>query len=144
MARKKSRHDEKTAAQFKALGRTLPFTGPEAIDISCLEVFDYQFPGRDIDIITTTEEFTSVCPFSGLPDFGRLTITYTPDRKCVELRSLKYYLMSYRNVGMFYEHVANRILEDLTGLLDPRRMTVECRFTTRGGLQTTVRAEYRQ
>lgn len=128
-------------AQFKALSRKLEFKGLESIDVEALEAFDYQFPGKDIDIITSTSEFTSVCPFSGLPDFGKLTITYVPDRKCVELRSLKYYLMSYRNVGIFYEHLSNRILEDLANLLDPKRMTVECEFTIRGGLQTTIRAE---
>lgn len=129
-------------AQFKALGRKLEFKGLDAIDVEALEAFDYQFPGRDIDIITSTSEFTSVCPFSGLPDFGKLTITYTPDRRCVELRSLKYYLMSYRNVGIFYEHLSNRILEDLVKLLEPKRMTVVCDFTIRGGLQTTIKAEY--
>ena len=107
-----------------------------------MEAFEYQFPGKDIEIITSTSEFTSVCPFSGLPDFGRLTITYIPERHCVELRSLKYYLMSYRNVGIFYEHLSNKILEDLVGLLSPKKMTVTCDFTIRGGLQTTIRAEY--
>lgn len=129
-------------AQFKALGRKLAFQGLDSIDVEALEAFEYQFPGRDIDIITSTSEFTSVCPFSGLPDFGRLTITYTPDRHCVELRSLKYYLMSYRNVGIFYEHLSNKILEDLVKILSPKRMTVVCDFTIRGGLQTTIRAEY--
>jgi 7-cyano-7-deazaguanine reductase len=129
-------------AQFKALGRKLEFQGMDAIDTEALECFDYQFPGKDIDIITTTEEFTSVCPFSGLPDFGKLTITYTPERKCVELRSLKYYLMSFRNVGIFYEHLTNRILDDLVRVVEPKRMTVVCQFTVRGGLQTTIKAEY--
>lgn len=129
-------------SQFKAHGKTIDFTGPEAIDTGALECFEYQFPGRAIDIITTTEEFTSVCPFSGLPDFGRLTITYTPDRKCVELRSLKYYLVSFRNVGIFYEHLANRILDDLVGITAPLKMSVVIDFTNRGGLSTTIRAEY--
>jgi 7-cyano-7-deazaguanine reductase len=128
--------------QFKALGRKLEFKGLDAIDVEALECFDYQFPGRDIDIITSTSEFTSVCPFSGLPDFGKLTITYTPDKKCVELRSLKYYLMSFRNVGIFYEHLSNRIKEDLVTLMEPKRLEVVCEFTIRGGLQTTIRAEY--
>lgn len=129
-------------ATFKAQGRKLAFQGLEAIDTAALEAFEYQFPGKDIEIITSTSEFTSVCPFSGLPDFGRLTITYIPERHCVELRSLKYYLMSYRNVGIFYEHLSNKILEDLVGLLSPKKMTVTCDFTIRGGLQTTIRAEY--
>ena len=131
-------------AQFQALGRKLEFKGLDAIDAAALEGFDYQFPGKDIEIVTSTAEFTSVCPFSGLPDFGRLTITYIPDRRCVELRSLKYYLMSYRNIGIFYEHLANRILEDLVALLAPKRMSVVCDFTIRGGLQTTIKAEHTQ
>ena len=127
---------------FKALDRRLEFCSPDTIDVAVLETFDYQFPGRDIQIETVTDEFTSVCPFSGLPDFGRITITYVPDRRCVELRSLKYYLLSYRNVGMFYEHLANRILADLVALLAPRRMEVVCAMTVRGGLQTTIRARH--
>lgn len=133
---------DSAGAQFKALGRKLEFQGLDAIDTKALECFDYQFPGKDIDIITTTEEFTSVCPFSGLPDFGKLTITYTPGARCVELRSLKYYLMSFRNVGIFYEHLTNRILDDLVRVVAPKRMTVICQFTVRGGLQTTIKAEY--
>lgn len=132
------------AEKFKAHGKKMNFLGLDAIDSAALEAFDYQYPGRDIAIITTTEEFTSVCPFSGLPDFGKLTITYTPDRQCVELRSLKYYLMSFRMVGIFYEHLCNRILDDLVKSIAPKSMTVTCEFTARGGLQTTIRAEYQQ
>jgi 7-cyano-7-deazaguanine reductase len=129
-------------AQFQALDRRLEFQGIEAIDAAALEAFEYAYPGRDIEIATATDEFTSVCPFSGLPDFGRLTISYVPDRRCIELRSLKYYLISYRNVGIFYEHLANRMLEDLVRACQPKRMTVVCEMTIRGGLHTTIRAEY--
>ena len=129
-------------AQFKALDRRLEFQGPEAIDTAALETFDYAYPGKEIEIVTSTEEFTSVCPFSGLPDFGKLTVTYVPDRACVELRSLKYYLISFRNVGIFYEHLANRILDDLVKATRPKRMTVVLDFTIRGGLKTTIRAQY--
>lgn len=127
---------------FKAHGRSLPFQGMESIDAGQLECFDYAFPGREIEIISTTEEFTSVCPFSGLPDFGKLTITYVPDKLCVELRSLKYYLLSYRNVGVFYEHLANRMLDDLVGLLKPRRLEITIQMTPRGGISTTIRAQH--
>lgn len=127
---------------FKAHGKRLEFLGAEAIDTSALETFDYAFPGREIDIISSTEEFTSVCPFSGLPDFGHLTISYVPDRRCVELRSLKYYLLSFRNVGVFYEHLANRILDDLVGMLKPRRLEVILQMTPRGGISTTIKAQY--
>lgn len=140
MARKK----KTGAAAFDARDKKLDFKGLEAIDSAALEVFEYQYPGRDIEITTTTDEFTSVCPFSGLPDFGTVTITYIPDKVCVELRSLKYYLLSYRNVGVFYEHLANRILEDLSRVLDPKWIEVECEMTVRGGLQTTIRAQFVQ
>ena len=133
-----------TGKPFKALSKRLEFKGPEAIDAECLEAFAYQFAGRAIDIVTTTEEFTSVCPFSGLPDFGEVTISYVPDRLCVELRSLKYYLLSYRNVGIFYEHLANRMLDDLVALLSPKSMEITCAMTARGGLRTTIRAEYKK
>lgn len=133
--------------QFPPHDKTLPFKGPEAIDAQCLECFDYEYAhtpaGKNLDIRTTTEEFTSVCPFSGLPDFARVTIAYTPNKKCIELRSLKYYLMSYRDVGIWYEHLANRILEDLACACEPRRMKIEIQCTPRGGLATTLTAEYR-
>lgn len=137
-----SQKPDPQAAGLKSHGRRFDFEGVEAIDTAALEAFEYQYPGKDITITTATEEFTTVCPFSGLPDFGKLTIEYVPDAKCVELRSLKYYLISYRMVGIFYEHVCNRILEDLTTLLGPKRMRVVCDFTIRGGLRTTVGAEY--
>lgn len=136
-------HDSEERA-FEPSDKSLAFQSPEAIDAGCLETFDYAYPGREIDIATVTEEFTSVCPFSGLPDFGKVVITYVPDKKCIELRSLKYYLTSYRNVGIFYEHLANRMLEDLVAVVEPKRMTVTCEMTRRGGLATTIRAGYQQ
>ncbi len=132
--------------QFEAQDKSLPFKGPEAIDAACLECFDYEYVGRGtgegIEIVTTTNEFTSVCPFSGLPDFAEVTITYTPDRKCVELRSLKYYLMSYRDVGIWYEHLVNRILDDLVKAVEPTSMEVIIAANARGGLSSTVTARY--
>jgi 7-cyano-7-deazaguanine reductase len=132
--------------QFQAHDRTLPFKGPEAIEADVLECFEYEYAdkpvGQDMEISTVTDEFTSVCPFSGLPDFAQVTITYTPIRHCVELRSLKYYLMSYRDVGIWYEHLVNRILEDLVKACRPRRMTVVVECSPRGGLASTVTAEY--
>jgi len=114
----------------------------EAIKPELLEAIDYKYPGREIEIKITTREFTSLCPLSGLPDFARITIKYVPDKKCVELKSLKYYLLSYRNVGIFYEHVVNRIAEDLVKLLDPVRLSVLGEFTRRGGLSTSVLSQY--
>lgn len=132
--------------QFQALDKTLPFVGEEAIDADCLECFDYEYAdkpvGQTMEIVTTTDEFTSVCPFSGLPDFAHVTIAYTPNRLCLELRSVKYYLMSYRNVGIWYEHLVNRMLEDLVRVCEPRDMRIEIVCNPRGGLASTVRVRY--
>jgi len=108
-----------------------------------LETFDNQYPGRDYTIQIVCPEFTSVCPKTGQPDFGTLTITYIPDRKCVELKSLKFYLQRFRNEGIFYENVTNRILDDLVDAIQPRRMTLQAAFTPRGGITTTVTAEFK-
>jgi 7-cyano-7-deazaguanine reductase len=109
---------------------------------SVLEVFDNQYPNRDYEIEIICPEFTSVCPKTGQPDFGCLTLTYVPDQKCVELKSLKLYLQQFRNEGIFYEMVTNRILDDLVSVLLPRRMTVVSAFTPRGGIRTNVTATY--
>jgi 7-cyano-7-deazaguanine reductase len=107
-----------------------------------LETFENEFPGRDYVIEIVCPEFTSVCPKTGQPDFGTLTFTYTPDKLCVELKSLKLYLQSFRNEGIFYEHATNRILDDLVAVTQPRRMKLVAQFTPRGGITTTVTAEY--
>jgi 7-cyano-7-deazaguanine reductase len=107
-----------------------------------LETFENHFPARDYQIEIVAPEFTSVCPRTGQPDFGTLTITYTPDKKCVELKSLKFYLQSFRNQGIFYEHVTNTILDDLAAVVAPRRMKVEAAFNARGGMTETVTTEY--
>lgn len=118
--------------------------GPDAIEPDVIQVLDYGYRlKRDIEIKIDQPEFTSLCPISGLPDLGCLTIRYTPDDKIVELKSLKYYLLQYRNVGIFYEHVVNRILEDLVSRTRPKAMEVTGSFTPRGGITTTVRVEYR-
>ena len=127
---------------FEPMDKSLKFDGPDAIEADVLETFAYEYAGKDAELEIATDEFTSVCPFSGLPDFGTLTINYTPNKKCLELRSLKYYLLSYRNVGIFYEHLANRILEDLVACCKPKRMTVVGEFTARGGLSSTVTASH--
>ena len=132
--------------QFKAQDKALPFEGPEAIDASLLECFDYEYAGtphgQAMEITTTTREFTSVCPFSGLPDFAEVTIAYVPDQHCLELRSLKYYLLTYRNVGIWYEHLVNRMLEDLVRACRPRRMHIAIACAPRGGLASTVTASF--
>src|SRR5919106_616179 len=109
---------------------------------SLLETFENEFPDRDYQIEIVAPEFTSVCPRTGQPDFGTLTITYTPHKKCVELKSLKFYMQSFRDKGIFYEHVTNTILDDLAAVIEPRRMKIEAAFNTRGGMSETVTAEY--
>ena len=106
--------------------------------VKLLEVFDNSFPNRKYLIIHRANEFTSVCPKTGQPDFGVITISYIAAKKCVELKSLKYYLQSFRNEGIFYENVANRILEDLVNVMKPVWIEVKGEFSTRGGLNSTV------
>jgi 7-cyano-7-deazaguanine reductase len=107
-----------------------------------LETFENQYPEREYTIRIVCPEFTSVCPRTGQPDFGTLTITYVPAARCVELKSLKLYLQQFRNEGIFYEHATNRILDDLVRAIAPRRMTLEAAFTPRGGITTTVTASF--
>jgi 7-cyano-7-deazaguanine reductase len=107
-----------------------------------LETFPNPRPERDYEIAIDCPEFTSMCPKTGLPDFGTIRIRYTPGDACVELKSLKYYLLQFRNQGIFYEAATNRILDDLVAACRPRRMTVVGDFTARGGISTTVTAEY--
>jgi len=107
-----------------------------------LETFPNQFPDRNYEIETICPEFTSVCPKTGQPDFGTLTITYVPDQLCFELKSLKLYLQKYRNHGAFYEHVTNLILDDLVSVTQPRWMKIVAAFTPRGGIRTNITTEY--
>ena len=111
--------------------------------MATIETFDNPHPGRDYVIRHVAPEFTSVCPRTGQPDFGTIEIEYVADRACIELKSLKFYLQGYRNVGAFYEDVVNRILDDLTAACRPRRMTVTGRFTPRGGIHSVIAAEYK-
>jgi len=109
-----------------------------------LETFENPCPERDYEITIRAGEFTSVCPRTGQPDFGTITIRYCPEATCLELKSLKFYLQSYRNEGIFYEAAVNRITDDLVQACRPRWMTVVGEFTARGGITTSVRVEYRQ
>ena len=108
-----------------------------------LELFDNPQPERDYTITIRCSEFTSVCPKTGQPDFGEIIIEYRPDKSCIELKSLKFYLQSYRNKGIFYESLTNDILDDLSGACEPRWMKVTAQFTPRGGITTDVVAEHR-
>ena len=107
-----------------------------------LEHFPNPRPGREYEVRIETDEFTCLCPKTGQPDFVRLTLTYVPDERCVELKSYKLYLWSFRDEGHFHEDVTNRILDDLVALLAPKRMTLEGAFHVRGGLTTTVIARH--
>jgi 7-cyano-7-deazaguanine reductase len=107
-----------------------------------IETFPNPRPERDYEIDIRCPEFTSVCPKTGLPDFGEIRIVYTPDLRCIELKALKYYLVSFRNRGIFYESATNEILDDLVEVCAPRRMTVTGDFSVRGGIKTLVHASY--
>lgn len=107
-----------------------------------IETFPNPKPERNYEIAIECPEFTSVCPKTGLPDFGTITIRYVPDELCLELKALKYYLIDFRNRGIFYETVTNQILDDLVAACRPRRMSVTGDFTVRGGIKTVVIAEY--
>ena len=107
-----------------------------------LELFDNTYPDRNYTIEIVNPEFTSVCPITGLPDFGTIIIRYVPDKSCIELKSLKYYFLEFRNAGIFYENITNRILDDLVGLLQPRSLTVITEWKARGGITETVTVNY--
>ena len=108
-----------------------------------LELFENPCPERDYVITIRCPEFTSLCPKTGQPDFGEIIIEYCPDKLCIELKSLKFYMQSYRNKGIFYEALTNEVLDDLRGVCQPRWMRVRSRFTPRGGITTEVVAEHK-
>lgn len=120
------------------------FQDESAINAGVLETFPYAGPGQPLDIVIETDEFTAMCPWTGLPDFGTITVTYVPDQQCLELRAFKYYLLSYRSVGIVQEHVTRRILNDLVRACAPVRMTVKVDYRIRGGIHTVCTAEYRR
>ena len=128
----------------KYTSRRFDSQSEEAIDRDVLETVAYDYPDSATEVVYETDEFTFVCPWTGLPDFAQLVIRYLPHHSLVELKSLKYYLTSYRNVGILQEHAVNRILNDLVGLLDPVSMVVEANFKERGGLKTRAVARYPQ
>ena len=114
----------------------------DAIDLAVLETVSFDYPDSATEVVYDTDEFTFVCPWTGLPDFSRLIIRYVPTHSLVELKSLKYYLTSYRNVGILQEHAVNRILQDLVQLLKPVSMVVEAEYKERGGIKTKAVARY--
>ena len=117
----------------------------DIVSVDVLETIAYQYQSkRDIIVTIKQPEYTSLCPMTGLPDMGCITLIYCPDDRIVELKSLKYYLLQYRNVGIFYEHVVNKILDDLVSVLKPKWMEITGDFSTRGGMTTTVKARYEE
>ncbi len=126
----------------KYTSRRFDIQSEEAIDLAVLEAVPFDYPDSATEVVYETEEFTFVCPWTGLPDFCRLVIRYVPHHSLVELKSLKYYLTSYRNVGILQEHAVNRILQDLVQLLQPVSMVIEAEYKERGGLKTKAVARY--
>ena len=112
--------------------------------IKLLEVFNNQYSNRDYVVTHFAPEFTSLCPKTGQPDFGKITIEYIPDKLCVELKSLKIYLNSYRNNGIFYESVTNKILDDLVSVCKPRYIKITAEFNVRGGISSVITADYKK
>jgi len=112
--------------------------------LKLLEVFKNQYPNRDYMVSHIAPEFTSLCPKTGQPDFGKIMIEYIPDKLCVELKSLKIYLSSYRNDGIFYESVTNKILDDLVSVCKPRYMKITADFNVRGGISSVIVAEHKK
>ncbi len=128
----------------KYTSRRFDIQSEEAIDLAVLEAVPFDYSGSATEIVYETEEFTFVCPWTGLPDFARLVIRYVPQHSLVELKSLKYYLTSYRNVGILQEHAVNRVLQDLVQLLQPVSMVIEAEYKERGGLKTKAVATYQK
>ncbi len=131
-------------AMTQPLDRRYDVEKLSAIDVAALETFPYEYAGKDITVNIATDEFTAVCPWSGLPDFGTIRVDYVPGRVLLELRSFKYYLLSYRNVGIYQEHAVNRILEDLVRAAKPKWMKVTADYRIRGGVHTVASREYRK
>jgi len=112
--------------------------------IKIIEVFENAYPGKDYTVMHKAPEFTSLCPKTGQPDFATITVEYIPDKLCIELKSLKLYFHSFRNDGIYFESVTNRILDDLVAACQPRFMHITAEFNTRGGISSVVETEYQK
>ncbi len=128
----------------KYASRRFDIDKEKSIDVDVLEVIPFEYPESGTDVSYDTDEFTFVCPWTGLPDFARLSIRYVPKKSLVELKSLKYYLTSFRNVGILQEHAINRILNDLVKLIKPSSMTIEAEYKERGGIKTKASVTYQE
>ena len=125
-------------------GLDIRSTPREEMNLYPLDTFPYEFSGKEIKINFEIPEFTCICPFSEFPDFATIRLEYVPQRRCVELKSLKLYINSFRNVKVFHEHVINVILEDFVTACDPLKVEIEGDFNVRGNIKTTIRASYRK
>ncbi len=125
-------------------GPVIEETPAEAMNLYPLETFEYQYKGKEIRISFTSSEFTAICPFSDFPDFATIKIEYIPNERCIELKSLKLYINSFRSVKIFHEHVVNRILDDFVKACDPIAVEIEGDFNVRGNIKTVIRASYRR
>ncbi len=134
--------DELAAANQQGLD--IRSTPRAEMDLFPLDTFPYEFPGREIKIDFEIPEFTAICPFSDFPDFATIRLTYVPNERCVELKSLKLYINSFRNVKIFHEHVINVILDDFVRACDPLSLELEGDFHVRGNIKTVVRANYKR
>jgi len=123
-------------------GVVIEETPPEVMNLPALDTFEYKYQGREINISFSCPEFTAICPFSDFPDFATIKIDYVPNERCVELKSLKLYINSFRSVKIFHEHVVNRILADFVEACDPRSVEIEGDFNIRGNIKTVIRAKW--
>ena len=133
---------EELKKQYQDLNDTFDTAPLEVIKSNLLMAFEYEYPGSSTEVLIDTDEFTAVCPWTGLPDFGTLKVRYVPNKLCIELKSMKYYLLSFTGVGVVQEHAANIILNDLKNVCEPISMSVELDYKIRGGLHTSVVASY--
>ena len=133
---------EELKKQYQDLNDTFDTAPLEVIKSDLLMAFEYEYPGSSTEVLIDTDEFTAVCPWTGLPDFGTLKVRYVPSKLCIELKSMKYYLLSFTGVGVVQEHAANIILNDLKNVCEPISMSVELDYKIRGGLHTSVVASY--
>ena len=117
--------------------------GVRKLTLPKIEVWENRYPDRDYTVHLETNEFTCICPKTGLPDFAALYIDYRPDKRCIELKSFKLYLHAFRNIGIFHEHVTNRIFDDFIATAKPRWARIRAEFNLRGGVKTTVEREYK-
>ena len=135
---------EELQTAYESLDDKIEIVSEDSINPELLIAFDYEYSGSDTKVFITTEEFPAVCPWTGLPDFGKLTIEYVPSNLCLELKSLKYYLMGFTGVGIVQEHAANKIIKDLVNCCKPEEMSIELEYKVRGGIATKVSVTHKK